>query len=117
MPKSQKISNSRKQLSKKSKRSKKSKKQKRSRSKSNGIKSIVRKKTKASPQENANKLKVSMNDSKLTALCMSCFRNSNKKVRQSVVSTNGRVSKITKNGRPMILGKCTKCDGKMAKLL
>ena len=99
MPKSQKRSNSRKQRSKKSKKSKKSK----------GIKS--------NPQQNANKCRDAMNDPKLTALCMSCFRKSNKQIRQSLVSTKNRVCKKTKNGRQMILGYCAKCNGKMAKLL
>ena len=102
MPKSQKRSNSRKQLSKKSKRSKKSK----------GSKEI-----KLNPQQNANKCRDAMNDPKLTALCMSCFRKSNKQIRQSLVSTKNRVCKKTKNGRQMILGYCAKCNGKMAKLL
>ena len=99
MPKSQKRSNSRKQRSKKSKKSKKSK----------GIKS--------NPQQNSNKCRDAMNDPKLTALCMSCFRKSNKQIRQSLVSTKNRVCKKTKNGRQMILGYCAKCNGKMAKLL
>ena len=108
MPKSQKRSNSRKQLSKKSKRSKKSKKSK---------KSKVSKEIKLNPQQNANKCRDAMNDPKLTALCMSCFRKSNKQIRQSLVSTKNRVCKKTKNGRQMILGYCAKCNGKMAKLL
>ena len=70
-----------------------------------------------SVKSDGNKCKIALSDPNLTALCMKCFRGSNKRVKQSKVSVKGRRCKKTKNGRDMILGMCEKCGGNMAKLL
>ena len=65
---------------------------------------------KVSSSYNSDKMK----DPKLTALCMTCFHRSGKKVKQCVMSLAGRNHSTNSRGRSMIKGKCVKCSGKMA---
>ena len=53
----------------------------------------------------------------LSALCMTCFHRSGKKTKQSIMVVAGRECRQTRSGGIMVLGKCEKCGGKMAKLV
>ena len=53
----------------------------------------------------------------LSALCMTCYHSSGKKTKQSIMAVAGRECRQTRSGGIMILGKCEKCGGKMAKIV
>jgi hypothetical protein len=48
---------------------------------------------------------------------MTCFHSSGKKTKQSIMAVAGRECRQTRSGGIMILGKCEKCGGKMAKIV
>ena len=54
-----------------------------------------------------------VNDSNLTALCMSCFHKNGRKNGIKKMSMNNRKVITNKRGRKMIKGKCNTCNGNM----
>ena len=82
-------------------------------------KSSKKKKRKGSKSKLVAKSKCGDNltNPNFTALCMTCYHRSGKKDKKATMAIPGRECRQTKNGGLMVLGKCAKCGGTMAKIV